>query len=108
MTQIVETDAADVQSWLENDEAILIDVREDEELQQARIPTNAVHMPLSRFDPEQVPDADGKKLVFVCAQGIRSFQAGQYLLDQGLITEAYNLTNGIAGWHQAGLPLDMG
>jgi len=108
MPQIIETDAADVQAWLENDEAVLVDVREDNELVQARIPNAAIHNPLSRFDPEQVPSDTGKKLVFVCAQGVRSYQAGQYLLDQGFITEAYNLTNGISGWHQAGLPLDMG
>ncbi|MEK9726327.1 MAG: rhodanese-like domain-containing protein, partial [Rhodospirillaceae bacterium] len=72
----------------------------------ARIPTEAIHLPLSRFDPDQVPKDGAKKLVFVCAQGVRSYQAGQYLLSQGLISEAYNMDGGIAAWHYAGLPLD--
>ena len=108
MTQMVEAAPAEVQAWLDNDEAVLIDVREDNELQQARIPNDAVHLPLSRFDPDLVPTDTDKKLVFVCAQGIRSLQAGQYLIENGIISEGYNLPQGIAGWHQAGLPLDMG
>jgi len=108
MPQIIETDAHQVHAWLEENGAILVDVREDNELQQARFPSEVVHLPLSRFDPNAVPADSDKRIVFVCAQGIRSFQAGQYMLDQGFLGEAYNLTEGIAGWHRAGLPLELG
>ena len=108
MAEIVDKDPDEIQSWIDDGAAYLVDVREDNELLQARIPNTDLHLPLSRFDPSQVPPDSGKKLVFICAQGIRSVQAGQYLLDNDFITEAYNLKDGIAGWHRFGLPLEMG
>lgn len=104
MPQISEVDPVTAHQWFNDGEAILIDVREDQELAQARI-DGAVHVPLSAFDPGQLPPETGKKFVFVCAHGNRSMQVSQYLTDQGLLEEAFNLTGGIAAWMEAGLPL---
>tara|TARA_A100001037_G_scaffold207324_1_gene185716 strand:- start:6 stop:332 length:327 start_codon:yes stop_codon:yes gene_type:complete len=107
MTEIIDKSPEEVKSWIDSHDACLIDVREDHEIAQARIPNTDIHIPLSRFDPAFIPTNSEKKLVFICAQGVRSMQAGQYLLNNGTITEAYNLQGGIAEWHRSGLPLDM-
>ena len=39
--------------------------------------------------------------------GGSQYAGGQYLLNNGTITEAYNLQGGIAEWHRSGLALDM-
>ena len=107
MTEIIDKSPEEVKSWIDSHDACLIDVREDHEIAQARIPNTDIHIPLSRFDPAFIPTNSEKKLVFICAQGVRSMQAGQYLLNNGSITEAYNLQGGIAEWHRSGLALDM-
>ena len=107
MTEIIDTPPEAIQSWMNSREACLIDVREDQEVAQARIPNTDIHIPLSRFDPSVVPTNSAKKLVFICAQGVRSIQAGQYLLNNGTIAEAYNLQGGISEWHRSGLALEM-
>lgn len=107
MKQIQETSARTVESWMKADEAVLIDVREAEELAQARVP-GAIHIPMSAFNPELMPEEEDKKIVFMCAAGMRSMQVGQYLLENDMLDAAYNLTDGIQGWAMAGLPIETG
>jgi len=107
MEKFTEVSPETVHQWLADDEAVAVDVREHPELAQARL-AGAVHVPLSAFDPEQVPADAGKKVVFVCALGQRSEQVGMYLVSQGILAEAYNLAGGLAAWAEAGLPLDFG
>jgi rhodanese-related sulfurtransferase len=89
--------------WLAQDSAILIDVREHQELAQFSIP-GAIHNPMSAFDFDAVPKEPAKKLVFFCAHGIRSKQVGRYLLEENRVSAAYNMTGGVAAWLQASLP----
>ncbi len=91
--------------WVADGEAVLIDVREPDELASARL-ADALHVPMSAFDPDLIPADSGKKIVFVCAVGLRSEQVRQYVVSQGILGEAYNLAGGLQAWHQAGLPLD--
>ena len=63
---------------------------------------------LSAFDPELIPVDTGKKVVFICAQGARSEQVGQYVVAQGILTKAYNMADGLIAWAEAGLPLETG
>jgi len=63
---------------------------------------------MSAFDPELIPVDTGKKVVFICAQGARSEQVRQYVVAQGILTEAYNLAGGLIAWAEAGLPLETG
>ncbi len=105
MAQFTEVDPATAHQWSNDGDAVLVDVREAEELAQARV-DGAVHVPLSAFDPAQLPTDSGKKIVILCAHGNRSQQVGQYLVDEGILPEAYNLTGGLAAWVEAGLPLD--
>lgn len=100
---MVEVEPQQVKEWLENDLAVIIDVREQRELSMFSI-NGAIHIPMSAFDFDAIPIETDKRLVFVCAQGIRSRQVGEYLLQENKIIEAYNMTGGVAAWAQAGLP----
>jgi adenylyltransferase/sulfurtransferase len=75
---------------------LLIDVREPEEFELARI-EGARLLPLSRFD-EWAPtlDADAE-MVFMCHHGIRSAQTCAFLARQGF-GKLYNLAGGIDRW----------
>lgn len=107
MTEFSEVAPETVSRWLTDGDAIVVDVREADELIQARL-DGAVHVPLSAFNPDAIPTDSGKKVVFVCAIGQRSAQAGSYMVSQGLLTEAYNLAGGLQAWAAAGLPFDSG
>ena len=106
MTEVIDKTSEEIKVWIDNDEAYIIDVREDYETSNGCIPKTDLHIPLSRFEQSLIPRDVGKKLVFVCAQGVRSFQAAQYLLDNELITDAYNLKDGIAGWMNSGFTIE--
>ena len=107
MSGFTEIPPATVHRWIGDGEAMLVDVREVDELTQARL-KESVHVPMSAFDPELIPVDTGKKVVFICAQGARSAQVGQYVVAQGILPEAYNMTGGLIAWGKAGLPLETG
>lgn len=105
--EVQEIDAATAKAWVDAGEAVLLDVREHQELEQARI-NGAVHNAMSTFDFENVPKDSGKKVIVMCAHGMRSLQVADYLLSQGMLDEAYSMTGGIVAWAQAGFPYEMG
>lgn len=63
-----------VAAALERGDIILVDVREPHEFAAGRIPGSRL-MPLSRFDPADLPFDEGKQVVLSCAAGVRSRQA---------------------------------
>ncbi len=107
MPEFTEIPPQTVHCWIGDGEAVLVDVREADELAQARL-EEAVHVPMSAFDPELIPVDTGKKVVFICAQGGRSERVGQYVVAQGILSEAYNMAGGLKAWAEAGLPLETG
>ena len=107
MPEFTEIPPATVHRWISDGEAVLVDVREADELAQARL-EEAVHVPMSGFNPERIPVDTGKKVVFICAQGARSEQVRRYVVAQGILAEAYNMAGGLIAWAEAGLPLETG
>ena len=107
MPEFTEIPPETVHCWIGDGEVVLVDVREADELAQARL-EEAVHVPMSAFDPELIPVDTGKKVVFICAQGARSEKVGQYVVAQGILTQAYNMAGGLKAWAEAGLPLETG
>ena len=95
-----EVEATTLKGWMERGAAVLIDVREPPEYATEHIP-GARLLPLSTFDPTQVPQEVGKKVVLHCVMGMRSAQAGQKLLDAGYTT-VYNFRGGVQAWKEAG------
>jgi rhodanese-related sulfurtransferase len=84
------------------DDAVVLDVREDDEWAAGHI-DGATHVPLSQL-PGRAADipADGP-LVVVCKVGGRSAQVTGWLVGQG--RDATNLTGGLEAWSAAGRPL---
>jgi adenylyltransferase/sulfurtransferase len=78
------------------DKLEVIDVREPEEYEIARI-EGARLLPLSRF-PKWADTLDPEaEIVFMCHHGIRSAQVCAYLAREGF-RKLYNLAGGIDGW----------
>ena len=84
---MVEVEPQQVKEWLDEDLAILIDVREHQELIEFSIP-GAMHNPMSAFDFDAVPGDTDKRLVFVCALGMRPRQVGEHLLQENKVPAA--------------------
>ena len=101
----IEVDAETVNSWLDGQQAVLVDVRETTEYEQEHIP-GSVLAPLSVFDPERFPWITAKKLVFHCAVGKRTAAAAKQLMQEGH-PQLYNLTGGINAWKEAGLVTEI-
>jgi rhodanese-related sulfurtransferase len=77
---------------------LVIDVREDWELQLASIP-GVVHVPMSQVParvPEWLPEAE---TIVMCHAGGRSLRVAHYLANQGF-TNVANLTGGISAWSE--------
>ncbi len=81
---------------------LLVDVRELNETAVERYP-DAVVLPLSGFDPAQLPDPAGKQVVFACRSGRRSVTASQVAQAHGLPYDSH-LAGGLLAWKAAGLP----
>jgi rhodanese-related sulfurtransferase len=84
---------------------LLVDVREPNETAVERYP-GAVLLPLSSFDPAQIPDPQGKQVVFACRSGRRSITASVAAQDAGLKSYNCHLAGGILAWKAAGLPTE--
>ena len=81
---------------------LLVDVREPNETSVESYP-DAVVVPLSSFDPAQIPDPEGKRVVFACRSGKRSVTASLAAQDSGYPYDSH-LAGGIIAWKAAGLP----
>ncbi|MDH3228159.1 MAG: rhodanese-like domain-containing protein [Alphaproteobacteria bacterium] len=104
--RLIEIDAATLCRWLASDMAVLVDVREEWEFAQDRIP-GAINLPLSKFDIRKLPVEDGRRLVLTCAVGRRSAQAAGILLATGRDT-ATHLQGGMLAWDDAGFESESG
>lgn len=81
---------------------LLVDVREPNETAVESYP-EAVVVPLSTFDPAQIPDPAGRQVVFACRSGRRSVTASLMAQDQGYPYDSH-LAGGILAWKASGLP----
>ncbi len=85
-------------------DAVLIDVREPDELAQARIP-DTLSMPMSSLGDylDELPEGT---FYLVCHSGMRSGRIAQSLVEQG--HDAISVAGGIVQWEQEGLPVEKG
>jgi rhodanese-related sulfurtransferase len=95
-----------VKAGLDDGSILLVDVREPNELAAERIP-GAIDFPLTTFDPSQLPDPEGKRLVFTCRSGRRSVTASKAAQAAGLPYDAH-MAGGILAWKAAGFDTETG
>jgi len=94
------------QELLDKGEAVLVDVREPGEYTAEHIAC-ARNLPLSQvtWDAAHLPEHKGKKLIVHCLSGKRAQMACEKLQTENSATDVWNLTGGIMGWKEAGLPV---
>lgn len=92
--------AEDVARGITEGTMLLVDVREPNEIAVESYP-DAVEVPLSQFDPADIPDPQGKRVVFACRSGKRSVTAALAAQEAGFAYDSH-LAGGIIEWKQAG------
>jgi len=94
----------DLNDWLNSsdDNPIIIDVREELEIDIASFPFVDIYIPISKISFDYVSSIISKhvnkKLVILCHRGIRSYNFAQWLIDNELVNDVWNLEEGIDGW----------
>lgn len=93
---------------INREDAVVIDVREENEYVQGHI-LNALHIPLSSLKDKlkSLERYREQALVVVCLSGARSATAGHTLRNNGF-TKVYNLSGGMMAWQNAGMPITKG
>ena len=96
--------AHNLKDWLnsENENPILIDVRESAEINIASLSFVDIYIPISKVSfnevSEKISKYLNKKFVILCHRGIRSYSFAQWLIENELAKEVWNLEDGIDGW----------
>jgi rhodanese-related sulfurtransferase len=103
--QLHTIDAATLKQLIEQKAVTLVDAREASEYAGERI-EGAKLVPLSRFNPEQIPIEEDKTLVVYCQSSNRSRQAAQKLFDAGF-AKVTHLQGGLNAWKQLGYPTQI-
>ena len=83
------------------DDAVIIDVREDDEWEAGHIPS-AVHIPMGQV-PQRLGDLPDGELHIVCRSGGRSRRTTEWLQRNGY--DAVNVDGGMQVWAAAGRPV---
>jgi len=100
--KVHELTPEDVAKGMADGRYLLVDVREPNEVAVEAYP-GAVVVPLSSFDPQDIPDPHGKQVVFACRSGKRSVTASLAAQAAGLAYDKH-LAGGMLAWKGAGLP----
>ena len=104
--QVHDLTPDEVSKGLAEGRYLLVDVREPNEVATEAYPESVV-VPLSSFDPTDIPDPHGKQVVFACRSGKRSVTASLAAQAAGLPYDKH-LAGGMLGWKAAGLPTKSG
>lgn len=99
---LIELDPATVNTLLQSGEAVLVDVREDEEFAEEHIAGSYLY-PMSDFEVDTWPSFPGKKVIISCLGGVRSAAIGNKLISvgHGWVT---HMKGGLNAWKDSGLP----
>ena len=100
-----EISAAEAHQRVEQERALLLDIRETFELDQVRVP-GATHIPLGQLGTRYHEIEPDRQVAVICRSGNRSSMAVQHLRQVGV--DAVNIAGGLIGWHAAELPLETG
>ena len=104
--QVHDLTPEDVSKGIAEGRYLLVDVREPNEVAVEAYPSGVV-VPLSTFDPQAIPDPQGKQVVFACRSGKRSVTASLAAQGAGLGHDKH-LAGGMLAWKAAGLPTRTG
>lgn len=103
LPEVPEIEPDEAWKALEDGDAVLLDVREPEELDEVAIP-NATHIPLGELSADLDDLPQDRDLLVICRSGVRSAYATHFLLQSGF-ARARNVAGGVIAWAQSGLPI---
>ncbi|MGE5504681.1 MAG: rhodanese-like domain-containing protein [Actinomycetota bacterium] len=103
---LIELDPPTVKALLDSGEAVLIDVREDEEYAEEHIAGSEL-LPMSDFEVATWPVRPGRKIIISCLGGVRSAAIANKLISSGH-PWAVHMKGGLKAWKEAGLPTVVG
>lgn len=86
----------------QNPTAVLVDVREPEEVAEISV-QNAKLIPLSQLSDRLSELAGHSQIFFLCRSGGRSARAALFAESEG-VKNTHNVSGGIMSWEMAGLP----
>jgi rhodanese-related sulfurtransferase len=102
-TLVKEICPTTTQQWVK-DGAILVDVRENDEVAQLAYDVpNLLSIPLSEFEERFNEIPKDKPVVMVCKSGGRSLRAAGFLVNHGY-ENVVNMQHGMIRWAQKGFP----
>lgn len=101
--QVYYVSPDEIKKWQDAGNAVIVDVREQHEWDASHIP-GAHLLPLSTFDPSEVPDSEGKHLVFHCRSGRRCGMAAEQMVAAGYGGTIERMDGGFLAWQAAGFP----
>lgn len=105
--QVFYVTPTQINEWRKANQAVIVDVREENEWDEAHIP-GAILMPLSTFDPARIPDPHGKNLVFHCRSGRRCGMAAEKAVAAGYTGIIKRMEGGFLAWSALGLDSEPG
>jgi len=104
----VDSNEANSMRDAEPDNTVVVDVRRDDEWVTGHV-TGAIHIPIDDLpgNMDQVPQ--DKKVLFICAAGVRSRLACEIAASMGYDSEnLYNIEDGTPTWIAFNLPTSYG
>lgn len=84
------------------DDAVLLDVREQDEWDAGHAP-NSVHVPLGQISDRIAEVPEGRPVAVICRGGVRSLKGGDALVAAGV--DAVSVAGGMQAWAAAGKPV---
>lgn len=102
MASLTSLSPAEVSARIKAGKALLVDIREPDEVARERIPGSVV-APLSLFEEAHLDLRPGRDVVFMCRTGNRTGSNCVRLADR-IPGEAFVLDGGLDGWKAEGLP----
>ncbi len=103
---IQQIDTLSLHDALQHNRAVIIDVREISEYEEAYI-EGAVLVPMGQCQPASLPSNPDKMIVFQCRKGGRSQRVAEAYAQAYPERTIYNLAGGIEAWIAAGLPVNQ-
>jgi rhodanese-related sulfurtransferase len=104
MVAVKTVNAKTLNIWLQKSEAILIDVRGQNEHSHAHI-EGSRSIPLDQLSAHDLSAFSGKKIVLNCSSGNRSGRACEKIQAENQKLEIYSLDGGLKAWQAEGLKI---
>lgn len=106
MSGIKEVGITEATQLINHHDALVLDVREDQEYAGGRVP-HAKHIPLRQLSGrvQELEKFKSKPIIAICRSGSRSGHGCSVLRKNGF-EQVYNLSGGMMAWQQANMPVE--